>query len=165
MHARLVTDRLYGGVAGLAVRLLFTAHPARAAGVVGDGTPASCTEAVLDSALSAGGSVTFDCGTSPGTITVTSTKTISADTTIDGGSLITISGGNSVGVFSVNAGVNFTVENLTVINGHYFPAVGGNFTVVGGIYNNGTLTVTNSTFSNNVPGTSFGGGIYNGTGG
>ena len=75
-----------GAVAGLVVGLLFTAHPAWAAGVVGDGTPASCTEAALDSALSAGGSVTFDCGASSVTITITSTKIIGADTTIDGGS-------------------------------------------------------------------------------
>ena len=45
-------------------------------------------------------SVTFNCGASPTTITVTGTKSISADTTIDGGNLITISGGNRVGVFS-----------------------------------------------------------------
>ena len=38
--------------------------------------------------------------TQAATITVTSTKTISADTTIDGGSVITISGDNMVGVFS-----------------------------------------------------------------
>ena len=60
--------------------------------------------------------MTFNCG-GAATITVTSTKTISADTTIDGGSLITISGGNSVGVFSVNTGVKFTVQNLTIANG------------------------------------------------
>jgi hypothetical protein len=35
---------------------------ARAAGVVGDGTPGSCTTAALTAALSGGGLVTFDCG-------------------------------------------------------------------------------------------------------
>ena len=77
--------------------------------VVGTGTSASCTESALDACLPGGagfnGTVTFNCG-GAATITVTSTKTISADTTIDGGSLITISGGHSVGVFSVNTGVN-----------------------------------------------------------
>ena len=65
--------------------------------VVGTGTSASCTEAALDTCLPGGGSfdgtVTFNCGGAPATITVTSIKTISADTTIDGGSLITTSGG------------------------------------------------------------------------
>jgi hypothetical protein len=132
--------------------------------------------------------VTFNCG-GAATITVTSTKTIiSADTTIDGGSLITISGGSSVGVFSVNSGVNFTVQNLTIANGN-----AGEFGNGGGIYSadvtnstfsgnsaggpgstngngNGgaiasygtvTVTVTNSTFSGNSAADGWGGGIYN----
>jgi hypothetical protein len=50
--------------------------------------------------------VTFNCG-GPATIDIstgTGTKTIAADTTIDGAGLITISGGDSVGVFGVNSG-------------------------------------------------------------
>ena len=125
--------------------------------VVGSGTSDSCTEAALDACLPgrAGftGAVTFDCGASPATITITNTKTISADTTIDGGSLITISGGNSVGIFVVNSGVNFTVQNLTVANGNGGGGGGG------GIFNDGTLTVTNSTFSGNFA--RGGGGIDN----
>ena len=114
---------------------------------MGTGTSASCTESALDACLPGGagfnGAVTFNCG-GAATITVTSTKTISADTTIDGGSLITISGGNSVGVFSVNTGVKFTVQNLTIANGNSDGHDGG------GIFNDGgTLTVTNSTFSGN----------------
>ena len=127
-----------------------------------------------------GGTVTFDCGASGVTITVTSTKTISADTTIDGGGLITISGGNSVGVFSVNAGVTFTVQNLTIANSNTLYSGGGiysdggalmitNSTFAGnsavGIYSaGGPLTITNSTFSHNR--TDVGGGAiitYNGT--
>lgn len=45
--------------------LIFLALPAaqvRGAGVVGDGTPGSCTESALTSALNGGGLVTFDCG-------------------------------------------------------------------------------------------------------
>src|SRR5262249_53719986 len=83
--------------------------------VVGTGTGASCTEAALNTCLPGGGSfdgtVTFACG-GAATITVTSTKTISADTTFDGGNLITISGGGMVGVFSVSSGITVTVENV-----------------------------------------------------
>ena len=133
----------------------------RAAGVVGTSTAASCTDAALNAALAGGGLVTFNCGSAPVTIDIstgTGTKTISADTTIDGGSLITISGGNSVGVFSVNTGVKFTVQNLTIANGNSASHKGG------GIDNEGsTLTVTNSTFSTNSAGLG-GGGIYNHTG-
>jgi hypothetical protein len=122
---------------------------------VGTGTGASCTESALTACLPGGeffsGTVSFNCG-GTATITVTSTKTISADTTIDGGSLITISGGNSVGVFSVNTGVQFTVQNLTIANGNNSVSGAG-----GGIYSEGTLWVTNSTFSGNVA--AAGGGI------
>ena len=136
---------------GLALLLQCLTLPSRAlACVVG-----TCTESALDACLPGGGSfdgtVTFNCGPIPVTITVTSTKTISADTTIDGGGVITISGGNSVGVFSVNTGVKFTVQNLAIANGN-----SANYG--GGIYSWGTLTVTNSTFSGNRA--SGGGGIF-----
>jgi hypothetical protein len=110
--------------------------------VVGSGTPASCTEAALDAALAPGGLVTFDCGAAPVTITITSTKTIAQDTTIDGGGRITISGGNAVGVFVVNEGVTLELRRVIISRGYVW---GGG----GAIVNNGTLTVTNSTFSGN----------------
>src|SRR5947207_3006738 len=101
----------------------FAATSSTFACVVGTGSSASCTEAGsngLNACLPGGvnfdGTVTFACG-GAATITVTSTKTISANTTIDGGSLITISGGGTVQVFSVNSGVTFTVKNLTIANG------------------------------------------------
>ena len=48
--------------------------------VVGDGTPASCTEAALQqavavAAVSGGGTIRFKCGTGPVTITLTATLT------------------------------------------------------------------------------------------
>ncbi len=86
--------------------------------------------------------MTFNCG-GPATIDISTTKTIATDTIIDGSGMITINGGNSVGVFRVSPGVNFTVKNLTIANGLAHP--GG-----GGIYNDGgVLTVTNSTFTGN----------------
>lgn len=158
-------------------------QPALASGVVGTGTPESCTEGALDSALASGGIVTISCGPGPVTITLTDTKTIAADTTIDGGNLLTISGGDTVGVFSVNTGVKFTVQDLTIANGKnnaYGGGIDSEGTLVvasstffsnraghgGGIANRGTATVTNSTFSVNSalgigdfsPG--YGGGIY-----
>src|SRR4051812_1818291 len=81
---------------------------ARGAGVVGTGSGASCTDASLDAALADGGLVTFNCGSDPVTIDIsggTGTKTIAADTTIDGSGMIVISGGHSVRVFQVNSRV------------------------------------------------------------
>jgi predicted outer membrane repeat protein len=150
----------YSGL-GLALLLPCLTLPSRAlACVVGTGG-GTCDESALTACLPSGGSfdstVTFNCG-GAATITVTSTKDISADTTIDGGSLITISGGGSVGVFHVSSGLKFTVQNLTIANGHVATGVTG-----GGIASYGaTLTVTNSTFSGNsaIGFGCNGGGIY-----
>jgi hypothetical protein len=132
--------------------------------VVGTGMSASCTESALNACLPGGagfnGTVIFNCG-GVATIVVTSTKIVSADTTIDGGSLITLSGGHSVGVFSVNSGIKFTVQNLTIANGNSAAAPFGLELGGGGIVNNGgTLTATNSAFSGNTAAYS-GGGIVN----
>src|SRR5947207_14131053 len=146
-------------VLALLVFALLAATSSALACVVGTGTSASCTETALNACLPGGGSfdgtVTFDCG-GAATIIVTSTKTISADTTIDGGSVITISGGGTVGVFSVTVGITFTVQNLTIANA----AAGANNG--GAIQNGGTLTVTNCTFSGNSASGLGGGGVLSG---
>ena len=133
--------------------------PSRVLGcVVGAGTGTSCTEAALDACLPGGarfdGPLTFNCD-GLATITVTSTKAISADTTIDGDGLITLSGGNSVRVFSVNSGVVLALQSMAVANGN------SGFSDGGGIYNSGTVTVTNGTLYNNVVTSGNGGAIYN----
>jgi CSLREA domain-containing protein len=144
----------------LTLFVLLLPQRARAGGVVGTGTPASCTEAALDAALAGGGSVTFHCGNGPVTITVTSQKVIAADTTIDGGERIIISGGDATRVFYVNAGVALMLTNLTVSGG----AVTGAGVCGGGAFNNGgTLAVINCTISGNHADYD-GGGIYS-TGG
>src|SRR3954471_17944461 len=55
------------------------AETAHAAGVVGNGTSISCTEAALTSALAGGGTITFNCG-GPTTILVLSEKVITQNT-------------------------------------------------------------------------------------
>ena len=72
--------------------------------------------------------------------------------TIDGGGNITISGNNTVRVFVVDSAASLALQNLTVANGR---ASDG-----GGILNAGTLTITNSTFSDNWA-VNSGGGILN----
>ena len=131
----------------LALAALTASTSAWAGGVV-----TTCDETHLNTALSGGGTVTFNCG-SPATIIVTSTKIISANTTIDGTGGITISGGNSVPVFVVNSGSTFTVQQLTIANGK-------GSGLAGGITNNGTTVVTASVFSGNTGGD--GGAIHSG---
>jgi len=71
-----------------------------------------------------------------------------------GASIVTISGNNAVEVFSVQTGVTANLSGLTISGGNAANAVEG-----GGIRNDGTLTVTNSTIEHNSA--DNGGGIYN----
>lgn len=126
--------------------------------VVGDGTSSSCTEAAFTDAIAKGGIITFNCGSSPYTLTLTSQKTITSDTVIDGGNLVTLSGGNSTRILSINSFYDrgtpsLTVQNLTLANGHTTDVQNTTSTDQGGaaIYRSGgTLTVINSQFINNV---------------
>ncbi len=119
-----------------------------------------CVEAELRLAVAAvepGGTVTFACS---GTIPLTSQITIDHDKTIDGSGQSVILSGKSgdqrVRVLYVNPGVTLNLNRLTIADGS--ADYGG-----GGIYNAGTLSLTNSTFSGNRSNVQ-GGGIYN-TGG
>ena len=80
---------------------------------------------------------------------------ITSEITLEGANHF-VDGGNSVRIFNVSSGGNFTVNQATLQNGSV------PFDVGGGIANNGTLTVTNSTLSGNTA--YFGGGIQNWSG-
>ena len=103
--------------------LLTTPGPAKAANaVVGTGTSASCTEAAFDAALAAanggGGTITFNCGAAPKTITLTVGKIVNlADVVIDGGGLISLHGSVAARHFFVGNGVLFTLKNIALRNG------------------------------------------------
>ncbi len=115
--------------------------PAHAAGVVGTGTPASCTEAALNVALTGGGAVTFNCGANPHTITLSSQKSIAANTTMDGGSKVVLSAHGSRH-FVVNAGATLALTSMTLRDG-YTAGDGGS------IFNNGTVVISNTLMTNN----------------
>jgi hypothetical protein len=89
-----------------------------------------------------------------GTITLTSSlPTIDDIVTIDGiGQAITVSGANQHQVMVVNISQTLNLNALTIVNGECTNCDGG------GIVNHGTLTVSNSTFSDNSA--DNGGGIY-----
>jgi len=131
----------------------FSPKQAIASGVVGTGTSGTCNEAALDGALAGGGNVTFNCGAQPFTITLSAPKTIGLDTEIDGGGLLTLSGGRKVRLFEISAGVSLTLRNASVTRANgpppsctppYMTCFSG-----GAIYNQGMLDVTNCVFSDN----------------
>ncbi len=126
--------------------------------VVGNGSPASCTEGALNNALAAGGTVTFNCGPTPVRIPLSSTKSISRNTVIDGGNLVTLDGGGRVRQLLINThnyeatSPTVTVQNVTFANG-YANDNGGTGSPTGGgaiLRYGGTLNVINSRFINNV---------------
>lgn len=134
---------------GLALLLacLSVASRALAGGIVGTGTPDSCTEAALDAALAGPGTVTFSCGKDPVTITVTNVKIIAANTTIEGDDRVALSGGGTTQVFTViDRHVVLKLLHLTIRDG--FSTWPGGWHG-GAIFNKGTLSVTGCTFANN----------------
>jgi len=143
---------LPGPVAGLlaAIVLPLSVLPTLAFAV---GQP--CTEAGLDAAVAAGGTNTFSC-VGATTITITSSKSISAaNLVLDGGGLLTISGGNSLRIFTVNGGASATFQNMAINNGYLASGNGA------GILNFGTTTIANTSFYGNTIGTGGGAAVQN----
>lgn len=133
--------------------LLAAALPnlAQAAGVVGNGTPGSCSEAALDAALFGGGDITFNCG-GAATITITSSKDISHDTTLLGGGNITLNAGGTTRIFKLRALTTLTLSDITLDNGNAGNQDGG------AIESSGTLVLSHVTIQNSKTNTGFCGG-------
>ena len=135
----------------------------------------SCDFPSLRLALSGGGVVGFDCGSTVGTVTFTETVTIATNTFLDAaGAKATFSGGNAVRLFTVNPESHFTLKNLSLTAGHDAGPSGTNGAVGfngkgGAIFNNGgMLVLSNCVLSvNSATGSDGGDGIVqlNGSGG
>jgi hypothetical protein len=142
--------------------------------VIGDGTPASCTQAALQTAANGGGTIVFDCGPSPATIALASPITIQKETVLDGAGLITLDGNKLTRILYLDSAYNLTtprlvVQRLTFQNGK--SARSGDDTADGGgaIYRDGgSLTAINCMFLDNQapsPGQDIAGGAIYGFGG
>ena len=85
------------------LKLVDVSHPKT---VVGTGTPASCTEQAFQSAVALGGIITFNCGSHPVVIPITSQEELrnDMDTVIDGGHKITLQGNGSTRLFIAESG-------------------------------------------------------------
>jgi hypothetical protein len=73
--------------------------------VIGNGTASTCTSKAVVRAVARGGEITFDCGASPVTITMTATaKVVNTHrrTIIDGGGKVTLSGGGKIRILYMN---------------------------------------------------------------
>jgi predicted outer membrane repeat protein len=150
----------------LAVFMAVTPQTARAdSAVVGTGTPASCTEAVFDAALAEiypgatapGGVLTFNCGPNPHTIIFTGGKHLSDGTIIDGGGLITLSGGNSTQIFFVTQQARVELHHIRLVNG--YAADGGAIFVEANTSGDYTYLLLNDVTLSENTSTTFGGAI------
>jgi len=99
------------------------------------------------------GTITFSCS---GTIIFSSELTITGNVTINGGETIIFDGDDTTRFFVVNSGASLTLDGLTLQNG--FSSNQGPTSWGGAIYATGTLTISNSTFSNNSVDFGYGGG-------
>ncbi len=137
--------------------------------VVGNGSPDSCTADAFIDAVAAGGVITFDCGPDPITITLDRPAKVRNDASeeivIDGGGLVTLSGGGATRILYMNTcdenqmwttshcdnqdHPRLTVQNLTFVDGNSERESeydgGGAIWVRGGRFK-----VVNSRFFNNV---------------
>lgn len=123
--------------------------------VIGTGTPASCNQNTLAAALLKGGIITFNCGTNPVTISISSELQISkdSDTIIDGGGIITLDGLQRTRIMKFDRGdfryatPTLTVQRLRFINGRCQDVDGGCAILQ---KNGGTTVVISSSFENNI---------------
>src|SRR5713101_7942097 len=146
-------------LAGLCIALGAQARPAHAAQNL---TVTDCTSDVqlqgdINTANSdnAGDTITFSCS---GDIKLASTLQIKGSMTLDGsGQSVTLDGQNGVQVLKVNSGASFTLNALTIAHGRTLGTGGG-------LLNDGTVSITNSTFANNSS-ANPGGGLMNENGG
>jgi hypothetical protein len=159
---------LMAALAASVLMAVVLANPAQAAPFpvtnTNDSGEGSLRQAISDANASAGeDTITFATSLSNVTITLASQLpliTDSAGLIIDGGSAnITVSGNGLARIFLIQAPTsqtsgagNATIKGLTIKNGFHH-AVGG------GIFNGGTLTLSNSTVSGNTSHTA--GGILN----
>jgi hypothetical protein len=97
--------------------------------VVGTGTAASCTFSALQTAVTLGGVITFNCGNGAVTIPISATMNvpINKNTVIDGGKKVTLDGGHAVQILSFNSS-NFqansnglTLQHIAIVNGKSTP--------------------------------------------
>lgn len=146
--------RLAGGLLVLffAVVMWFTLAPSvQAAGVVGDGSPISCTEAALDAALAGGGAVTFNCG-GPKTILLLNAKNITQPTSVDGNDQITLTGGLTTRLFRVDAAGSLALSHIVLDSAFNNGGSGG------AIWSAGPLTLANVTVQNSQTNAQYCGG-------
>ncbi len=119
-----------------------------------DTTPGDADAIVFSSAIA-----TFTVGTPTDVDNTTSGVTLAIDG--NGQSTTAVSGNNVNSVFVILGGTA-TISGLTIEDGAANTTAPGEGPAGGGIHNDGTLTLTGATVSDNTADSGYGGGIFNG---
>ncbi len=116
-------------------------------------TPSQASSRPADASAAGGGMVTFNCG-GPKTILVLNEKVITQNTSIDGGGVITITGGLATRLFSTvsGAGTALDIRNITLDSAFSNNASGAAIRAFG------PLTLTNVTVQNSIAAPGYCGG-------
>jgi predicted outer membrane repeat protein len=147
---------------------IFAALPSTSSYVIGNGTPALCTDGELNNAISAanaasdGMRITFNCGSATARILIKSEKVVTNVAIIDGGSKIILDAQGRSRIFSTGNHSEIYLENITLTGG-YTTGQGG--AVLVGLSSN--FTAINAYFIGNRaddPGSCYGGGAIRFTG-
>lgn len=143
----------------LGTLFVLNAASAYAGGVVGDGTPASCNNAAYTAKMAGGGLVTFNCGSAPIVIPVT-TQVINSGvtTTVDGGGLVSLDGGDSLQLFLVQNGGTLNLRNVNLRRGRFLSG-GAIYNQTGGTVDLDRVRIENSVAESTLSGNG-GGAIY-----
>ena len=121
--------------------------------LVGNGTPTSCTQTALQTALNTGGHILCNCGPDPITIIISSTLIVNQNTVLDGANLITLDGNNQTRIIDKLQNIDFTIQKIKLVRGRA-PGPGGHFSnQCGGAIlsrGGGTLKVLQCHFEDNT---------------
>ncbi len=161
MSPRIIRSSAILSLLGLFLSVFFVIPPKAYAG----GTVTNCTnDTDLHAQLEGGGTVTFNCGSVPVTIPLTTIDisgsshiNITQTTTIIGGGLVTLQGDGSVRNFYVNSDTSLTLDGLTISHGRALTVTGHHAGGAVFVDDRGALTVTNSVFFDNQA--DFGGAL------
>jgi hypothetical protein len=148
-HSRVLWGAKRLGLVALVLAALLVAGAPPASAATLQVCPSGCSFTTIAGALAAaanGDTIGIAAGTYAGGFTVDKNVTLRGE----GADQTTISGGGPV--VTVAGGVSATIESVTI--------TGGNSVFGGGIFNSGTLTLTESTVSGNTA-VADGGGILN----
>ncbi|NND09260.1 MAG: hypothetical protein HKN87_23050 [Saprospiraceae bacterium] len=95
--------------------------------VFGNGTPQSCTQIALQSALNTGGEILCNCGPDSLALMLTSPLLVTNTTILDGAGLVILDGNNTTRIIDKAQNIDFTIQRITLRNGKA-PGPSGHFT-------------------------------------